>query len=338
MQRTLRSCPICLDGTVRREERLIRTDSYRVTCSRCGSFEVTDEFIFQRSNETLTPQRVALSGIIRHWTDLHGEMRETIKHNNADQIVGSSGAPTSVDGQIDELLLTIARLAPYFGDRTPLQSNTCWVARAYLPNESNLKELIGVLQADGLLNAYGGMGDDISFSLALAGWRRVHDIRSRVGAGNQAFVAMWFHEGMNDVYDDGIFPALKVDCGLAPFRVDRQATTNKIDDEIIAQIRRSKLLVAEVTGERPSVYYEAGFAHGLDIPVIWCCNESWEPRLPVKIHPQSQDELESAICHWKDRVHFDVRQFHHIFWRTTVDLRRQLSERIQALAIDMPQS
>ena len=46
---------------------------------------------------------------------------------------------------------------------------------------------------------------------------------------------------------------------------------DKIDDEIIGEIRRSRFLVADFThgdkGARGSVYYEAGFAYGLGLPV-----------------------------------------------------------------------
>lgn len=39
--------------------------------------------------------------------------------------------------------------------------------------------------------------------------------------------------------------------------------SNKIDDEIIGEIRRSAFIVADFTGHRGGVYFEAGFAMGL---------------------------------------------------------------------------
>ena len=45
-------------------------------------------------------------------------------------------------------------------------------------------------------------------------------------------------------------------------RIDRHEHVNKIDDEIIAEIRRARFVVADFThgdtGGRGSVYYEAG--------------------------------------------------------------------------------
>ena len=59
--------------------------------------------------------------------------------------------------------------------------------------------------------------------------------------------------------------------------------------------------MADVTQQRQGVYFEAGFAQGLNIPVIWTVSE--------------KD---------KDNIHFDTRQFNHIIWQTTEDLKNQL--------------
>lgn len=87
---------------------------------------------------------------------------------------------------------------------------------------------------------------------------------------------------------------------------------NKIDDEIIAEIRRSKFLIADFTegdtGARGGVYYEAGFAHGLNIPVIFTCRS---------------DTF--------SKVHFDTRQYPHIIWDTPEQLSKRLVRRICAV-------
>ena len=77
---------------------------------------------------------------------------------------------------------------------------------------------------------------------------------------------------------------------------------NRIDDEIIAQIRRSKFLVADLTGHRNGVYFEAGFMLGLGRPVIWLCNES---------------EF--------DKVHFDTRQYNTIKYQKVEELKPQIA-------------
>lgn len=124
------------------------------------------------------------------------------------------------------------------------------------------------------------------------------------------FVAMWFAPEMSTAYDEAIAPAVDA-LGYIPVRIDRQEHNNKIDDEIILEIRRAKFLIADFScgqdGARGGVYYEAGFAAGLGKPVIYVVR---------------QQDLE--------RVHFDTRQFNHVVWENSADLREKLRNRIGA--------
>ena len=56
-------------------------------------------------------------------------------------------------------------------------------------------------------------------------------------------MAMWFDDEMDAAYSNGIEPAI-IDAGYRPVRIDRKPDVNKIDDEIIAEIRRSRFLVS----------------------------------------------------------------------------------------------
>ncbi|UWU80721.1 hypothetical protein N2603_20320 [Bradyrhizobium huanghuaihaiense] len=110
------------------------------------------------------------------------------------------------------------------------------------------------------------------FTPTAQGWLKIDDLVTRLSSTTQAFVAMWFNDAVQAAYIEGIEPAIK-DCGYRAVRIDQKEHNNKIDDEIIAEIRRSKFVVADFTCEkekvRGGVYYEAGFAGGLGIPVIW---------------------------------------------------------------------
>ena len=101
--------------------------------------------------------------------------------------------------------------------------------------------------------------------------------------------------------------------GYKPYRVDKdineQVDSGTLDAIIIGQIRRSRFLIADFThgsdGIRGSVYFEAGFAYGLGIPVIFSCKK---------------DQL--------DKLQFDVRQYPYIAWETHDELREGLEQRI----------
>ena len=154
------------------------------------------------------------------------------------------------------------------------------------------------------------------YSLTVRGYGYLDQIDRAIPNSAQAFVAMWFHESMDPVWSEGIRPAIS-DAGYEPVRIDQRDHLNKIDDQIITEIRRSQFIVADFThggeGARGGVYYEAGFAHGLGLPVIFTCQA---------------DAL--------DTVHFDTRQYPHIVWQSPDELRGRLSRRISAVLGDGP--
>lgn len=154
--------------------------------------------------------------------------------------------------------------------------------------------------------------------LTLEGADHIAIVDQKNSDANRAFVAMWFSNAMMRVYDNAIVPAI-VSTGYEPVRIDRKEHNNKIDDEIIVEIRNARFLIADFTCElfednsqtialaRGGVYFEAGFAMGLGIPVIWTVRE---------------DLI--------DHVHFDTRQYNHIVWSDEGDLKAKLEKRIGA--------
>jgi len=46
-------------------------------------------------------------------------------------------------------------------------------------------------------------------------------------------------------------------------RVDEVAGSRLISADIITQIKKSEFIIVDLTNERPNVYYELGYAHGI---------------------------------------------------------------------------
>ncbi len=234
--------------------------------------------------------------------------------------------PLPVHERADRLLRLLAQETPHVGatlqilgnDDCPEQSDPFYMnalAWSESHNGEELRYIADYLCVQGWITI--PRGADISpfkyrCRVEVDGYARIGEQATALDS-SQCFVAMWFHENMDDVYDKAIAPAIR-DAGYEPFRVDRQVDlVGKIDDAIVAEIRRSRFLVADMThgdeGARGGVYYEAGFAYGLDKPVIYTCRE---------------DKI--------DDVHFDNRQFNHIVWNDDAldDLRKRLADRIVA--------
>lgn len=149
---------------------------------------------------------------------------------------------------------------------------------------------------------------DYYASVTPAGYERLAELKRVNEESDAGFCAMWFGDAVRAVWLEGIEPAI-LGAGYRPVRIDRVEHNNKIDDEIIAAIRRARFLVADLTGHRGGVYFEAGFAMGLGLPVVWTCAEA---------------ELAA--------VHFDNRQYNFVLWQpdAIADFRSRLANRIEA--------
>jgi nucleoside 2-deoxyribosyltransferase len=123
------------------------------------------------------------------------------------------------------------------------------------------------------------------------------------------FVAFHFTDEMQNIVDNDLKNAIE-DIGFNCTRVSTSTTDTDvhINDEIIGKIKSSKIVIADFSGHRNSVYFEAGYAMGLNIPVIWSCKK---------------DEFE--------KLSFDTRQYPHILWDTPKDLTKQIMNRIRTI-------
>ena len=213
----------------------------------------------------------------------------------------------------------------------PNADNLLWVCYAKLlawSASTKLDEVYYLLEfledQDLIASPTEGTHVKVRCRLTVKGHTYIANMGTRISDSTQAFVAMWFDSSLDSAYYEGIKLGIE-ECGYSAVRIDQTEYLNKIDDRIIAEIRRSKFVVVDLTeeeavthtdgtvkgGTRGSVYFEAGFAHGLNIPVIYTCRE---------------DSLNKA--------HFDIRQYPFIRWNTHKELKLRLAQRISAVIGD----
>lgn len=130
----------------------------------------------------------------------------------------------------------------------------------------------------------------------------------------KAFISMSFH---TDEYPElvNIRKAFKTGiekAGYIPEVVDEIATNNYITLEIFDRIKNCNFLVLDTTVDNCGAYYEAGYARGLNKPVIYCCKKS---------------------KFVKESDHFNIRQINHILWTDYDDLISQLATRIELTVV-----
>ena len=131
-------------------------------------------------------------------------------------------------------------------------------------------------------------GSGSSAKMTAKGYQRLFHIERAGRRSDIAFVAMWFDEKVDALYTDAIEPAI-LGAGYKALRIKDMEHVNRIDDEIIAQLRRSRFMVADFTRQRGGVYFESGYMLGQGRNVFWMCAKA---------------ELE--------KLHFDTRQYSFI--------------------------
>lgn len=291
----LDKCPIC-DTSLPPYE-WAASGSQRIGCPVCGQYRIWEPPATQAFYGVLK-NRYLYSGAIRDLTE------RGVDVNIRDfDLLESVTVPDGPLAQIDRIVLYVYRHTPSAEAKVKLLDND--YAIAYAKHAQEFKYLIDRANELGYLDRNRNGSEDTCW-LTITGWKHVAELRKQERVINQAFVAMSFDPSLRSVYLDAIKSALN-ETGYVPLRVDEAEYNEKIDDRIVADIRKSGLVIADFTQHKAGVYFEAGFAQGLGIPVIWTCRD---------------DDIANA--------HFDTRQYNHITWKDAKDLQQKLIARIEA--------
>lgn len=113
------------------------------------------------------------------------------------------------------------------------------------------------------------------------------------------FVLMPFNPDFADIYKFGIKGAAE-DAGAYAERVDEQMFVEGILERIFNQISKSDVIVADMTGRNPNVFYEVGYAHALNKVVVLLTQKADDIPFDLKHRPHiiyegSIDKLRSDL-------------------------------------------
>ncbi|WP_208738536.1 hypothetical protein [Bradyrhizobium vignae] len=130
--------------------------------------------------------------------------------------------------------------------------------------------------------------------------REVAQVVAEIQKG-YAFVAMAIDENDHQLVDvlEAIKEASK-DFGIAAERVDDVESNDRITDRILESIRKAEYVFVDLTLERPNVFWEAGFAHGIGKTPIYIARAGTKLHFDVKdypvIHFRNMRELKDGIA------------------------------------------
>lgn len=121
------------------------------------------------------------------------------------------------------------------------------------------------------------------------------------------FVLMPFDKAFADVYQIAIKEACST-AGAYCERVDEQIFHERILDRIYNQIAKADLVIADMTGRNPNVFYEVGYAHALGKATILITRDAEDIPFDLKHFPHVV--YEKGIAALRDelarRVHWHV--------------------------------
>lgn len=301
---------------------------FQLKCPHCGNYIINQynhsrlTYLFN-SNHELGKIKHLISSYI-YEQNLNDNEYTVLDEDQLLGFINNRILPFTIAEKIDKYLNIIHKKTEYFGH--VIRYNPDNYVEAYCVNSEEFSSLISVMKE----NEYIKNGSvAYSYQITFKGINHLTEINKNTNSLN-CFVAMWFCDEMFEAYSQGIEKAIH-DTGYNPVNISIIQHNDNITDQILANIRKSKFVIADFTGNRGGVYYEAGFASGLGIPVIWTCKEEYFNQM-IKLNKSgltfsTEDNQDMLV---KSQIHFDISHFNFIVWSNHSDLYNKLKNRIEA--------
>ena len=127
--------------------------------------------------------------------------------------------------------------------------------------------------------ASGHIGNDphpVSFptdiNLTLDGWKQYMDEKAGRFAGNYGFLAMEFNKPDLEAFIEEVLkPAVKEAIGYDLRDIRDIPQAGIIDNILRVAIRDARFVIVDLTHDNSGAYWEAGYAEGLNKPVVYIC-------------------------------------------------------------------
>lgn len=291
-------CPVCMTAC----EDLASVGAGRVyACARCGRFILThraygdlpwrlDKFPAlasilsayiraQQSDDHPVPQisTADIEALSKEVAPSPAEQRDAlilwIGQNQASPVAQARGHPGEV----------AARIGAHKDRARPPEA------------EDGLQWLLQQVSNEGLFNCR-ETPDVYSFVLTMKGWDRFAELRRQAEDSYTAFMAMKFGDAELTALVDAHFRRAVEQTGFKLHVLTDQQGAGLIDNQIRVGIRAAAFVIADLTHDNNGAYFEAGFAEGIGLPVIYTCEAK----------------------KFKDRqTHFDTNHMVTVVWERT---------------------
>ena len=265
-------CPVC-DELLNSEPILeSAVNNARYECANCGIFIITG--LANNDLATVTKQNPIIRSVVSHaLRKMQANGTPTLTEGFLKKIIERK--PPTAPEQCDNLIMWLGDSLSFVGHRVWIQSKT---HRAVLGavNEYAFGQVLGHLDKQGLVEleflTVGPMSAHTT--LTVNGWAHYEKLRRNNPQSRIAFMAMQYgNQDLDWLVKDFFKPAV-AKTGFDLRRLDEKPRAGLIDDRLRVEIRNARFMIADLTDDNQGAYWEAGFAEGLNKPVIFICEKT----------------------------------------------------------------
>jgi nucleoside 2-deoxyribosyltransferase len=276
-----------------------------IDCPVCGNYEITNRAISMLINNPNEYQKAKVS----HWIRKHFNANNRVQINEVvlDDILTNFELPKPIE-QADNFLIWLGNKLDSISDnfRIGLKQLVPMIGTRDI---RDVIYIVSYLTDQKLITSKIFGGTDFLGGLTFLGWKKYYDLKRSNKESRLAFMAMKFGDSvLNKIFENTIRKAVK-ETGFEIRKLDEEKRAGLIDDKLRVEIRRSKFLIADLTHDNNGAYWEAGFAEGLGLPVIYICEET-------KFQ--------------KDKTHFDTNHNLTLKWKNEENALKLFAEDLKA--------
>ncbi len=283
-------CPLCRYELELEPHEVFETNGKIFSCPNCGCFELTFESLVNLPSIAEDSHSLQILSHVVRRMNARTECPK-LTSDLIESILATTELPSPIE-QVENLLLWLADNTSFGGLFSLIPQTHSAVIGATGPE--NLVAVARALMDRGLARGSIISGGGFSGELTFEGWQAYAELKRGRSDSRKAFMAMEYGDSDLDMVFSACFrPAVRA-AGFDLQRLDDAPPAGLIDDRLRVEIRTSRFLIADLTRENRGVYWEAGFAEGLERPVIYTCEKG---------HFE------------KHGTHFDTSHHHTVTWQ-----------------------
>lgn len=270
------ACPICKESLqVKDRSHILKSLQIYIDCFRCGTYIITHSFyddISQNSKYYKNKKAIAKASFaIQNMQNNENTpaITQTIFEDFLKRTL------PSLPEQLNNFVLWIGNTTEY-GEKINVNL-TSLLSIVGAINIEALRPLLISLEQKQLMDDKSFRTNDEFYRtsrLSFRGWEYYEKLKQGEIVSKKAFIAMKYGDIELDRFiTEHLRSAVEI-TGFRLERLDENHEAGLIDAKLRVAISTSRFLIADLTHDNNGAYWEAGYAEGLGLPVIYICKKS----------------------------------------------------------------